>query len=144
MTRIFAKVINVTSIFVLQILIVVCGLIGFMTGANDWLRGASVKGDFGELGDYKNSPTLNFTIRFLGGIWMGFGALLMLFATDPDRYKPALILALVFVILAGLGRVASMVKLGFNAGSRATAYAILAVELVLIPILLVWLVLLDW
>lgn len=124
---------------IFKTLLILCGLIGVGTGANDWLRGASVKGDFGELAEHENAPMLNFTLRFLGGIWMGFGALLVLFATDIERYRPALILALSMVILAGIGRVISINRHGIDPKTRTTVYSILAVELMLVPILLAWL-----
>ena len=74
---------------------------------------------------------------------MGFGVQLILFATDLSRYKPALALALVFVIPAGLGRLISLFKQDLNHQSRSTVYSILAVELVLTPVLLGWLLLID-
>jgi hypothetical protein len=66
-------------ILIFKIIVWICGIIAIVTGANDFWNGAFVKGDFGDLGEHVNGPMLNFTMRFLGAIWMGFGALLILF-----------------------------------------------------------------
>jgi len=126
--------------FYFKIIVGILGLIALTTGANDFWNGAAVKGDFGKhLGELENDPTLNFTIRFLGAIWMGFGVLLILFATDLDRYKIALMVSFGIVIVGGLGRVISIYKHGIEKGNEAMAYGILGVELLLVPALLIWL-----
>jgi len=67
---------------IFKIIVVILGLIAVGTGLNDYWRGAAVEGDFGKkLGTLTSDPTLNFTIRFLGGIWMGFGFLLYLLSS---------------------------------------------------------------
>lgn len=121
-----------------RIIIGILGLIGLVTGINDLINGASVKGDFGNLGSMVNQPMLNYTIRFLGAIWAGFGALLILFSTDVKRYDIALIMALIFVIIGGIGRFMSLQQFGMEAVNKTTVYAILAVELCLVPVLLIW------
>lgn len=128
-------------ILVFKIIVWICGAIAIVTGANDFWNGAAAKGDFGDLGEHAAGPMVNFTIRFLGAIWMGFGALLILFATNLGQYKLPLIVAFGFVMLGGIGRVISIVKHGMAEGHEITAYGILGVELVLIPALLVWLLL---
>jgi len=123
-----------------KIVVGLLALIAIMTGANDFWNGAAVKGDFGKhLGDNVNDPTLNFTIRFLGAIWMGFGFFLILFMSDVNTYKTALKLAFVIVIIGGIGRVISVYKHGIEKENKSMAYAILGVELLLIPILFIWL-----
>lgn len=122
-----------------QIIVILCGLIALATGANEVLKGAKAKGDFGDLGDYTAAPLLNYTIRFLGAIWMGFGALLIVFATNPVQYQLPLAVGFVFVMIGGAGRLLSLHQNGFPAGQQALVYQTLSVELVLIPILLVWL-----
>jgi len=122
-----------------KVIVCILGLIAIATGVNDFWRGAAVKGDFGELGVLVNDPTLNFTLRFLGGIWMGFGVLLIFFVTDLDRYKIALLISFGLVVIAGLGRVISIVKHGMTSGSEAMQYGILAVELLVVPALAIWL-----
>lgn len=124
---------------VFKILVWACGLVLILAGGNDALRGAAVRGDFGELGELVNSPMLNFTIRFLGTALAGFGGMMILFSSDLSRYRAPLILAFVVVILGGLSRVASILQLGMPQGQETTVYAIAAVELILVPALLVWL-----
>lgn len=126
---------------VFKALVIICGIIALVTGANDLWRGASVKSAFGDLGDYENTPMLNFTIRYYSVIWMSFGAFMILFVLNLQKYDTALMLAFGFVILGGLGRVMSLIKTGMpEAQHVSTVYSILAVELLLIPSLLIWLV----
>ena len=126
---------------IFKIIVGILGLIAVTTGANDFWNGAAVKGDFGKnLGHLVNDPTLNFTIRFLGAIWMGFGVLLILFVSDLERYKIALLTSFVIIIIGGVGRLISVLKLGIEQGNETMTYSILAVELLLAPVLLGWLV----
>jgi len=119
---------------IFKIIVGILGAIAFFTGANDLLSGAAVKGDFGNnLGHLDHDPTLNFTIRFLGGIWMGFGIFLFLFISDLPRYKIALLVSFGIIIIGGLGRLYSIVKLGIEKGNETMSYSILAVELLLVP-----------
>lgn len=121
-----------------KIIVGILGLIGLFTGLNDLWNGASVQGDFGNLETMTQQPMLNFTIRFLGAIWAGFGALLILFATDVKRYDIALILALIFVIIGGIGRFVSTQQFGIIPTYKTTVYFILATELIIVPVLLIW------
>lgn len=114
------------------------GLIAVSTGANNLVRGASVKADFGNLGDAEKDPTLNFTIRFLGAIWTGFGILLVLFATNLHMYQVPLILCFCIIIVGGIGRMISVKQFGIAKGREMLSYAIVGVELILVPILLAW------
>lgn len=124
---------------IFKIIVWILGLIAITTGANDFWNGAAVQGDFGKnLGEQVNDPTLNFTLRFLGAIWMGFGILLILFATDLEKYRIPLLVSFDIVILGGIGRAISIYKHGIETGNETTAYAILSVELLLVPILLIW------
>jgi hypothetical protein len=128
---------------VFKIIVGLLGVIAILTGANDFWNGASVTGDFGNLGANAKDPQLNYTIRFLGAIWMGFGVLLILFVTNLVRYEIPLIIAFIIVILAGIGRVISILQFGIAEGNHIIVYATLGVELVLVPALLVWLLMMD-
>ncbi|KXX70925.1 DUF4345 family protein [Flammeovirga sp. SJP92] len=124
---------------VFRLVVGLLGLIAITTGANDLWNGASVEGDFGKhLGDNVKDPTLNFTIRFLGAIWMGFGTFLILFITNLKRYDHALILAFSIIIIGGIGRFISTRQFGIEKGNEVMTYAILSVELLLVPTLLIW------
>jgi len=125
---------------IFRIITGILGLIAITTGLNDFWKGAAVKGDFGKnLGELVNDPTLNFTLRFLGAIWMGFGILLILFVSDVQKYKTALLASFIIVIIGGIGRVISIIKHGIASGNETMSYSILAVELIIVPILLGWL-----
>jgi len=124
---------------VFRIIVALLGLIAISTGANDLWNGAAVKGDFGKhLGENVKDPTLNFTLRFLGAIWMGFGALLILFVTDVKRYDHAIILAFIIIVIGGIGRFISTRQFGIEPGNETMTYTIMCVELLLVPALLVW------
>jgi len=123
---------------IFRIVVAILGLIGFVTGIKDFIKGASAKGDFGNLEEMTNKPMLNFTIRFLGAIWAGFGALLILFATDLERYDIALIMALAFVIIGGIGRLISIKQFGVDSINKTTVYIILIIELVIVTAVLFW------
>lgn len=121
-----------------RIIIGILGLIAISSGINDLWNGASVQGDFGNLGAMAQKPMLNFTLRFFGGIWTGFGVLLILFATDVKRYDIAIIVSLVIVIISGLGRLASTLQFGIDGNYRMVVYIIMAIELCVVPVLLIW------
>lgn len=121
---------------IFRIVIGILGLIAISTGINDLWNGANVRGDFGDLGEMTQNPMLNFTLRFLGAIWAGFGALLILFITDVKRYDIALIASLIIVIIGGIGRLASTLQFGIESAPKTTIYMILAIELGVVPILL--------
>jgi len=128
---------------VFQIIVCLSGLIAIFTGANDYWQGATLQGDFGDLKEHAQSSLPNFTIRFLGAIWMGFGVLLILFSTNLKQYELPLIVAFCFVILGGLGRLLTIYKLGMPEMSTSMVYFILGIELVLFPVLLIWLLVMD-
>lgn len=126
-----------------KIIVGILGVIAILTGANDFWNGASVTGDFGNLGENTKDPQLNYTIRFLGAIWMGFGVLLILFVVNLARYEIPLIIAFIIIILGGIGRVISILQLGIAEGNHIIVYTILGVELLLVPALLVWFLMMD-
>jgi len=132
-----------SNVFVFKAIVWVLGLIAISTGANDLWNGAKVQGDFGSLGESSSDPTLNFTIRFLGAIWMGFGALLILFASNLSAYGLPLIVTFLIVIVGGLGRVFSIYQYGIGEGKEIMSYSILGVELILVPALLIWFLVSD-
>lgn len=121
-----------------RIIIGILGLVAILSGINDLWHGASVQGDFGDLGAMGKKPMLNFTLRFFSAIWTGFGALLILFATDVKRYDMALIFALVIIIIGGLGRLVSTLQFGIDETQKTVVCIILVVELCLVPALLIW------
>jgi hypothetical protein len=75
-------------------------------------------------------------MRFFGGLFGGIGLFLMVAATNPRRFRSAVSLVLVLLFTGGLARF-SMARLDVILGPDVLG-AVLA-ELVLMPILLVWL-----
>ncbi|OGB26701.1 MAG: hypothetical protein A3I66_03785 [Burkholderiales bacterium RIFCSPLOWO2_02_FULL_57_36] len=75
-------------------------------------------------------------VRFLGGMWLGVGALFFLAATDPAKYRNVLGAALTLIFLGGLARFTQMefqILFGPDLASSLLA------ELVGIPLLYFWL-----
>lgn len=122
-----------------QIIVYILGAIAILTGISDFWQEAVNQASFGDLQGMEKNPTLNFTVRFFAAIWAGFGVFLCLFAWDLKKYKLALILAFVIVMIGGIGRIMSMVQFGITEGNETHSYLITGLEVVLIPILLVWL-----
>ena len=128
---------------IFQKIVYILGAIAILTGANDFWQGAVVQASFGDLQGMETNPTLNFTVRFFAAIWAGFGVFLCMFAWDLKTYKLPLILAFVIVIMGGIGRIISMVQFGIAKGNEIPSYLITGLEVVLMPILLVWLLKMD-
>jgi hypothetical protein len=117
------------------------GLIAIGTGIMDFWHGVAAQEALGaELGKGFRDATLNNIFRFFAAIWIGFGVFLILFTTDLARYYFALILAFLITVLGGMGRVMSIVEFGISEGREQATWAIVGLELILVPLLLVWLV----
>lgn len=86
-------------------------------------------------------PLLQSQFRFLAAVWFGFGVLLIVFASDVKRYAAPLRIALAIVVVGGCGRLISAVQFGLpDAGlGKVVIAAALAAELVVVPLLLVFL-----
>lgn len=80
-------------------------------------------------------PALDSQNRFYGTVFMAYGPLLFLCATDIRAYASLFKILAWFLILAGIGRVISEVFCGMPS---AFIVALLVIEVVVIPILLVW------
>ncbi len=79
--------------------------------------------------------TLNSQNRFFGVSFAFYGVALYLCATDIPRYEPIFKALLFIFFLAGLGRVVAWVSLG---APTVPVIGLLATELLLPPILLIW------
>jgi len=117
--------------------------IAIITGAMDIFQGLESQRNFGanltEQGF--NDPMLDNVFRFFAAIWFGLGLQFILFVRDIPRYKPALLLLLGIVVLGGVARLISMSQLGMPEASngKMLVYVGLFAELVVAPILMVWL-----
>jgi Domain of unknown function (DUF4345) len=112
-------------------------VIPLLTGVMDVLLGASA---FQALGvglgtEALREPNLNSQIRFFGAIWLGFGVLLWIAANDLKANAKSFQMLCSILILSGFGRLLSAVQFGMPAPPLVAA---MVVELVLIPLLLVW------
>jgi Domain of unknown function (DUF4345) len=80
-------------------------------------------------------PVLDSHIRFFAGLWIGVGALLLVFASDVIRYATPLRILLGSVALGGVGRLVSVCLVGWPS---AIVVALMVFELVAMPLLLAW------
>ena len=124
-----------------KVIVWILGLIAIGTGIMDFWHGVAAQEALGaELGEGFGDATLNNIFRFFAAIWIGFGVFLILFTTDLARYYIALIVAFLITVLGGVGRVMSIVQFGISEGREQATWAIVGLELILVPALLAWLV----
>ena len=74
--------------------------------------------------------------RFFGGMFLALGLFLMLAATNVARYRSALLLAFALIFAGGLAR---LTQLQFDITFGPAIVVSAAAELVLMPVLFVWL-----
>jgi hypothetical protein len=112
-------------------------LIPLATGGLDLLLGAKALGATGAHlpVDALSDPTLNSQLRFFGAIWLGFGVMLWCTTTDLKANAAWFQLLCGVLVLSGVGRVISLVQFGLPAPAFVGA---IVVELVLIPLVLLW------
>jgi hypothetical protein len=82
-----------------------------------------------------SNPTLNSQIRFFGAIWIGYGAALVLVGINPVAHATMFRLLAAFLILSGLGRLASVVQFGLPAAPLIGATI---AELFFVPLVVLW------
>jgi hypothetical protein len=75
-------------------------------------------------------------VRFLGGVWIGVGLLLMLSPLDLERCRAALTLVFGLIFLGGLARLGQM-NLAVTLGPDIVGS--LVAEVIGMPVLYVWL-----
>lgn len=126
---------------VFRVILCLLGLIAIGTGFMDFWYGVAAQEGLGAvLGEGADDAALNNTFRFFSAIWMGFGVFLILFSTDLKHYFTALITAFLIVIAGGIGRLMSVNEFGVTVGRETGTWAIIILEIVIIPLLLVWLI----
>ena len=115
-----------------QVLLVILALFVIVVGITDTLFGTAPLP-----GDTSVSPEVDSNYRFFAAIFLAVGLLLLWVALDPLERTRSLALWWVSgaVFLGGLARIVSLVA----AGSPAPlVYALLALELVAPPVLVLW------
>jgi hypothetical protein len=112
-------------------------LIPLLTGAMDLLVGANAFQTLGAAlpAETLKEPNLNSQIRFFGAIWLGFGVLLWRASHDLKANASSFYWLCAILILSGVGRLISALQFGWPAPPLIGA---MVVELVLIPVLLLW------
>ncbi len=130
-----------TSATPLRILLIVLGLINIFIGINVAFGGIQTLGwqgqtDFVEIADEYAFLLHDSHIRFFGGIYIGIGAFLVLASADLRKYHTALSLVLILIFMGGLARF-TMLRPDIIFGPDIIGS--LLAELVLMPVLFVWL-----
>lgn len=85
-------------------------------------------------------PLLNSQMSFYGAIWFGFGVFLCVCLSDIRKYSSLLKAALLVTFVGGLGRVGMLAKFGLPSNEIGAAFvlAVVAIEIIGMPILLWW------
>ena len=131
---------NKTSEIALRVVLVLTGAFIVYTGIDMAFGGMrtlgwQVPGAFFEVTDPPTFLVQDSHVRFLGGVWLGLGILLMLGATSLDRYQHELKLAFTLIFLGGVARLTQMQPdILFDPAILGSFIA----EIVGMPVLYVW------
>jgi hypothetical protein len=122
---------------VLQTVLAILGLIPILTGGLDFVLGARSLHVVGSLMplDAVNDVVLDSEIRFLAAIWLGFGIILYWVIPAIDRQTTLFRLLMGGVFLGGIGRMSSAILVGIP---PVQFLAVIVLELVGVPILILW------
>lgn len=120
-----------------KIVAVTLSLIALLTGAMDVIVGVAGQANIG-VGPAASppfDPVLDSQIRFLGAVWLGFGAIQLIALLDLQRYGTILQLCFGITVLGGLGRGLSLANVGLPASGIGSFFVAIAltIELVLVP-----------
>jgi hypothetical protein len=122
---------------VLQTVLAILGLIPILTGGLDFVLGARSLHMVGSLMplDAVNDVVLDSQIRFLAAIWLGVGIILYWVIPSIDRQTKLFRLLMGGIFLGGIGRMSSAVLVGIP---PVQFLAVIVLELVGVPILILW------
>lgn len=129
------------SSMLFRALLVVVGLLTVLIGVNVGFGGILTLGLQGQVSFLEVTNEHAYLIRdshirYFGGLYGGVGLFLILAATDPIRYRSALNLVFALIFIGGLARFTMMQPSVVFGPDIITS---LLAELVLMPILFVWL-----
>lgn len=82
-----------------------------------------------------SDPVLDSQNRFYGVVFIGYGVLIFLCASDVQKYSSVLRIVASFIFLGGFGRLVSIALFGLP---TPQVIALIAIELVGVPLLLWW------
>ena len=110
-----------------QITLYVLVVIVVLTGLQDVFLGLRSIEPFSEgLSDtFLNDELYNAQYRFLGGIWLGLGALLYLAAKDLKKYSTMLKIVIWSIFVGGIGRLITILHLGLPENSAGAAFVLI-------------------
>ena len=114
----------------LQAVVAVCSLVPIAAGAGGILLGPAFLGN-----PVVDSPDLDGHFRYLSGLLMGIGLAYAFAVPGIERRRKRFILLGGIVILGGLGRLVSMLKMGAPPPIMIGA---LAMELLVVPVITLW------
>ena len=116
--------------------------IPLLTGALDFAIGAAAPRLIGATLSARDlaDPLLNSQIRFFGGLWVGAGVLMVLSATDLARYGPVLDILFAALVVAGIGRAATVLQFGLppNAAGQGFVLVTIGLEILVLPLMVLW------
>ena len=130
---------NKTSEIALRVVLVLTGAFVVFTGIDMAFGGMrtlgwQVPGPFFDVTDPHTFFVQDSHSRFLGGVWLALGLVLLLGATNLKRYAPLLKLAFVLIFAGGLARI-SQPDILFDSAILGSFVA----EIIGMPVLFVWL-----
>ena len=130
-----------TSRILLRVVLVVAGAFTLFTGLNRALGGMRTLGwqgatDFLQVVSEHEYLVQDNHTRFLGGVWAGVGLLLLISPLNLKAFQPVLNFVFAIIFVGGLARF-SMMRPDIIFG--ADIVGSLVAELLLMPVLFVWL-----
>ena len=123
------------AIIIWALLPIITGVMDVIVGPSAW-QGIGVGLSAQSFGD----SVLDSQVRFLGTVWISYGALLLVCVKDLQKYANILRGALLVVFIGGIARVISVAQVGMpdtEAGPGFIVFA-LVIELAVMPALLLW------
>jgi hypothetical protein len=125
----------------LRAVLVLAGLFTTFTGINIAFGGIATLGWQGVDAFFAVTNEHDFLVqdshvRFLGGVWIGVGLLLLLSPIDLKRCRPALTFVFGLIFLGGLARLG---QLNFGVTFGPDIVGSLAAEVIGMPVLYLWL-----
>lgn len=125
-----------------QLTLYVLAVIPILTGLLDLALGLRAIESFSQgLSDtFFDDELFNAQYRFLGGVWLGIGALLYIAAKDLKKYSTMLKVVLWSVFVGGVGRAISVLQFGLPENTAGASFVLgnMAIETVGMLGLLWW------